>query len=526
MAAPTVSRAGPAAAALATGAWTTDTPSGFKRQEVTYVTVGSRMYLAGGKSTRQQAFDPSTHTWSNVAPLPVALDHIQAIALNGLVYYVGGLNGYPGTSFGAVYVYDPVTNTVTTVAPLPAGRDRGAGGIVTYQGKIYVAGGFHTGASVAWFDVYDPVTNTWQSLPDMPERRDHTSAAVVAGKLYVIGGRTYGMGPRRQNDAYDFATGRWTTGLAPLPTLRAGAASAVFGDEVVMIGGEVVGQGTFNTVEAYSTSTNTWRTMTSMPTARHGIQAAVFNGSLYIADGGTKPGGGGQTDVQEVFRLDDAGPPTVPGRPAGASVRPGQIDLTWSASTDDSSTQITYQVFRDGGPTPVGVVISGSSTQVTYTDTGLAPSSVHSYAVVAVDGAGNAECPEPNIGSHHRGNRLRRHLHRRLLLGGLRELDVGDTPHDRSGSREPFRAERTGPGERPERLPGEDTSGDLRADLRQHARQRGIVRWQQRGVAPAPYRLQRAGRSSVRRLERHALRQVGCVGSAALLERDPGRRLA
>ena len=57
------------------------TPSGFKRQEVTYVTAGSRMYLAGGKSTRQQAFDPVTHTWSNVASLPVALDHIQATAL-------------------------------------------------------------------------------------------------------------------------------------------------------------------------------------------------------------------------------------------------------------------------------------------------------------------------------------------------------------------------------------------------------------------------------------------------------------
>ena len=37
---PVVGRlAGPTAAAISTGAWTTDTPSGFKRQEVTYVTV-------------------------------------------------------------------------------------------------------------------------------------------------------------------------------------------------------------------------------------------------------------------------------------------------------------------------------------------------------------------------------------------------------------------------------------------------------------------------------------------------------
>ncbi len=195
------------------------------------------MYLAGGRSTRQQAFDPVTHAWSDVASLPMALDHIQATELGGLVFYVGGLDGYPGNSYGGVNVYDPATNSFTPAASLPAGRDRGAGGIVTYQGKVYVAGGFHTGGSVAWFDVYDPATDTWSSLPDVPERRDHTSAAVVAGKLYLIGGRTYGTGRRPENDVFDFATGQWSTGLAPLPTLRAGAATVVFGDEVLVIGG-------------------------------------------------------------------------------------------------------------------------------------------------------------------------------------------------------------------------------------------------------------------------------------------------
>ncbi len=384
---PVVGLAGPTAGAISTGAWTTDASSGFKRQEVTYVTVGSRIYLAGGRSTRQQVFDPLTHSWGNVAPLPVAVDHIQATELNGLIYYVGGLYGYPGTSYGGVNVYDPVTNTVSSAAPLPSGRDRGAGGIVTYQGKIYVAGGFHTGGSVAWFDVYDPATNAWKSLPDMPERRDHVSAAVVAGKLYVIGGRTYGTGSRSENDVYDFATGRWTTGLARLPTLRSGAATAVFGDEVVVIGGELYQQGTFNSVEAYNTMTNTWRSMTPMPTARHGIQAAMFNGSAYITAGGTKMGGGAPTDIQEVFSIDDSDPPTVPGKPSGVSNSSSAIDLTWAASTDDLSTSLTYQVRRDG--TQVGTFASSSTTTVSYTDTGLAPSSTHTYTVIALDAANN-----------------------------------------------------------------------------------------------------------------------------------------
>jgi N-acetylneuraminic acid mutarotase len=299
------------AAAASNGTWTTEKSSGTARQEVSYVTVGSKMYLAGGKSPLQQAFDPVTHTWTTVAPLPESLDHISAAALNGKAYYVGGLNGYPGASFGNVYVYDPVANKVTAAASLPAGRDRGAASIGVFGGKIYLAGGFHNGASVAYFDVYDPATNSWTSLPDLPERRDHLSAAVVGGQMYVIGGRTFGKGLMPQNDAYNFATGRWTTGFAPLPTPRAGAATALFGNEIVVIGGEGNGL-TFDQAEAYDTTKNTWRELTPMPTSRHGIQAAMYSGSAYIADGGTKAGGGGATDIQQVLSLTTTPPSGQP----------------------------------------------------------------------------------------------------------------------------------------------------------------------------------------------------------------------
>lgn len=285
-----------------TGVWSSQPPSGVRRQEVTYTASGGRFYLAGGKSYLQQAFDPATGSWSNVAPLPVALDHIQAVEVDGLIYYVGGLAGYPGTSYGNVYVYDPVVNSFTTAAPLPTGRDRGAGGIAVYRGKIYLAGGFHGGASVPWFDSYDPVTDAWTRLPDMPESRDHVSGAVIGDRFYVIGGRTFAQGLRPENDAYDFTSGSWVSGLAPIPTLRAGAATAVLGDEVAVIGGE--GGGVAHSEnEAYDTTTDTWRTLAPMPTARHGIQAVVQDGTAYIVDGGLKMGGGNPTDIQESFTL-------------------------------------------------------------------------------------------------------------------------------------------------------------------------------------------------------------------------------
>jgi N-acetylneuraminic acid mutarotase len=300
----------PAAVALAaclpapaSSPWQGRAPATFARQEVSYVyspTTG-KLYLAGGDTTVQEAYDPTTNSWSNVAPLPAALDHIQAVELNGRIYYIGGLVQWPGPAVGTVYVYDPVANTFTTGTPMPAGRERGAGGVAVFGDKVYYAGGLHDGVAVPWFDVYDTVTQTWATLPDMPEARDHFHAAVVNGRFYAIGGRHTAINATTTvNQAFDIGTGSWITGLAPLPTARGGFATAALDTEILIIGGEGAGK-TYNTVEAYNTTTNTWRSLAPMPTPRHGIQAAICNGDIYLADGGTIQGAGGATNVHEVF---------------------------------------------------------------------------------------------------------------------------------------------------------------------------------------------------------------------------------
>jgi hypothetical protein len=85
----------------------------------------------------------------------------------------------------------------------------------------------------------------------------------------------------------------------------------------------------------------------------------------------------------------DTTPPTQPGRPAGVATSSSTIDLTWAASTDDQSSQITYRVYRDGGASSVGTVVSSSTTTVAFTDTGLAAGSTHTYRVDAQDEALN-----------------------------------------------------------------------------------------------------------------------------------------
>ncbi len=74
-------------------------------------------------------------------------------------------------------------------------------------------------------------------------------------------------------------------------------------------------------------------------------------------------------------------PPSVPDNLAAAAVSASQINLTWSASTDNVAV-VGYDVFRNG------VQIS-SPTSNSFQDTNLTPTTNYIYTVLARDAAGN-----------------------------------------------------------------------------------------------------------------------------------------
>jgi chitodextrinase len=77
----------------------------------------------------------------------------------------------------------------------------------------------------------------------------------------------------------------------------------------------------------------------------------------------------------------DNTPPSVPAGLSATAVAPFQVDLLWTASTDN--TGVTgYQIFRSGNQI-------GTSASASYVDTGLSPSTTYVYNVAAYDAAGN-----------------------------------------------------------------------------------------------------------------------------------------
>ncbi|WP_437805864.1 Kelch repeat-containing protein [Sorangium sp. So ce1078] len=290
--------------------------AGGPRQEHGVVALDDRVYViagAGGdqlNTGRVEVYDPGAGTWSEAAPLPVALNHPNVAAVGGKIYLLGGMIGeFPWTAVGDAFEYDPQTDAWTELEPMPEGTERGSAAVGASGTKIYLAGGLRSLSprfqdTVLEFSSYDVETGAWEALPDLPEPRDHVGGAVVGSTFYVLGGRANGQGNVKDTVfAYDLSAGAWST-RAPMPTARGGVAAAVKGETIYVIGGEGNQEpgslGIFDDNEAYDAARDAWQVLEPMRTPRHGTGAVAVGSTIYVPGGGTQQGFG-LTDVAEAF---------------------------------------------------------------------------------------------------------------------------------------------------------------------------------------------------------------------------------
>ncbi|MDX1637959.1 MAG: kelch repeat-containing protein [Balneolaceae bacterium] len=288
------------------------------RHENAFTKVGDKFYLLGGRGERPvDIYDPETNSWQTGATPPLPMHHFQAVSYDGKIYVMGALTGgWPDEDpLPHIYIYHPETDSWSKGPEIPEQRRRGAAGAIAYNDMIFLVGGIQNGhidGHVRWFDSFDPATGEWSVLPDAPRFRDHFQAVVIDGKLYAAGGRRTSQATGNtfhltipEVDVYDFSTGRWNP-LPPsgdLPTERAGTTSLAVGDHLIVIGGESGAQQPAHAeVEAYHTGTGQWRTLPMLNIGRHGTQAILHNGSIYIA-AGSKVRGADEINSLEVYSI-------------------------------------------------------------------------------------------------------------------------------------------------------------------------------------------------------------------------------
>ena len=126
-----------------------------------------------------------------------------------------------------------------------------------------------------------------------------------------------------------------------------------------------------------SKSVTPTQTTTYTLTATNASGSSTANATVTVT---AKPGG-----------TPDTQPPTSPALVAVIAKSSTEVNLTWTASTDNVGVT-GYQVFRNGA-----LLTSVSGATLTYADLGVAGGTTYTYAVKAFDAAGNISAASNSV---------------------------------------------------------------------------------------------------------------------------------
>jgi chitodextrinase len=161
------------------------------------------------------------------------------------------------------------------------------------------------------------------------------------------------------------ATVSGTTALTVTATDNLGVTKVAFYDGSSLLG------------TATSSSGSTWQYSWNTSSAANG--GCSLTAKAYDASGNC--GTSASISVTVSNSTSDTTPPSTPANLKATASSSSQINLTWSASTDNVGVT-GYNVYRNG-------TMLTKTTTASYSNTGLAASTSYTYTVAAVDAAGN-----------------------------------------------------------------------------------------------------------------------------------------
>ena len=281
-----------------------------RRTEVAAAAAGGRVHVIGGfveggaTVGTVETYDPQRDTWVTGFPMSIKVNHAMAASDGDTVFVLGGYTG-PGLEkpTDRAFVFTPESRHPGSPGPkgghwqeiarMP--EPRAAGGAAVILGRIYVVGGIGpTGLAdkTMVLDIPAAISDSksvaaWTTVPGVPTKREHLGVASDGKSVYAVGGRVNGNNLAAM-EAFDPASGKWSR-FEDMPTPRGGlAAAATSNGFILAVGGEA--QATFKEAEAFDVKTGHWTAMPTLPTARHGLGVAALGTIVYVIAGGPRPG--------------------------------------------------------------------------------------------------------------------------------------------------------------------------------------------------------------------------------------------
>ncbi|TWT46303.1 N-acetylneuraminate epimerase precursor [Phycisphaerae bacterium RAS1] len=287
------------------GYWDTETARPIPSYGTCSAVVNNKLYVFGdfnysGNNNRVDEFDPATGVWTQKANMPTGRGFAACAVVDGKIYVAGGNNCFSNCWKRTFECYDPATDQWTQLPPLPtplpeSSWGRGELSAVAVNGLIYVMGGVNSYTVPTFSDnyIYNPQTALWTTGAPLPTPRSQHGAAVLDGKIYLVGGthRFAHNGPRFFNavtDVYDPQTDSWSTAAA-LNFPRYYVAVAANYGRIYAIGGSLADSTILSLVEEYDPRDDYWRVVTHLPAQRSYPSAVALAGELYVIGGIDSP---------------------------------------------------------------------------------------------------------------------------------------------------------------------------------------------------------------------------------------------
>ncbi|MET8327335.1 carboxypeptidase regulatory-like domain-containing protein [Streptomyces sp. NPDC005181] len=244
------------------------------------------------ESTSTTASGPA---WTSTADLPASATAMVAGSSHGTVYTGLGLGTDGFVPLASFYAYDPAANTWRQKADAPSAVASASGGFI--DGKFYVSGGYWVAADFSAIgietrtQVYDPAADTWSTAADNPHALAGGGAAVLDGKLYVVGGMSVDDSFHSTVSAYDPKTKTWST-VHPYPEEINGASCGGIAGKLYCAGGytnlvDAPGGREVKDAFVYDPARDTWKRIADLPIDLAQSAYGVADGRLLVSGGFT-----------------------------------------------------------------------------------------------------------------------------------------------------------------------------------------------------------------------------------------------
>ena len=218
------------------------------------------------------------------------------------IYCVGGSAAGATVSTTRVFSYNPMTDTVTALTaadnwPVTPAATTLPGGFAVVANKLYIIGGYDIGnasTNQTWqFDPTLAVGSRWTPKVNYPVTKSYIPTAAIGGMIYTAGGSDISSAGTVITDSaisykYDPVANAYTL-TASIPRVTGETRGVVVNNQMWVLGGGRTAPNPSNEVDIYTPGTDTWSLGLPFTTARRNFPADSDGSLVSFWPGATPP---------------------------------------------------------------------------------------------------------------------------------------------------------------------------------------------------------------------------------------------